>query len=98
MSGSALMESFLIKVCVKRIWRTDCLLTTSVRFIAPWDCNLVWYYQQTYDKVKSHGGQVLMNPGAPSSECFMAVGDIHLNAESDYDSYVNSYGTPLVNG
>lgn len=49
------------------------------------------YYQDIYNYVKAKGGiaKVVLNPGTNTNECYMAVGDIIVNFEDTYASYVN---------
>lgn len=83
------MRSPFIAVCVGVIINSRFAPASS-------DCNLLWYYQQTYNTVKSHGGQALLNPGVTPAECYVGVSDILLSAENDWWTYSNQYCTRLI--
>jgi hypothetical protein len=59
------------------------------------NCGLTSYYNQVYTLVKNRGGEVILNPGTPTNECYMAVGDIMLSAETSWAAYsASSYPSP----
>jgi hypothetical protein len=54
------------------------------------NCGITSYYNQIYQLVKGKGGEVILNPGTPTNECYMAVGDIMLSAETSWTAYSNA--------
>ncbi len=51
------------------------------------DCNDDSYYQNLYNHVKSKGGQVVLNPGTQTKECYADSANIIVNFEDTYDAY-----------
>jgi murein DD-endopeptidase MepM/ murein hydrolase activator NlpD/opacity protein-like surface antigen len=51
------------------------------------------YYRDLYEYIKAKGGKALtvINPGAPTNECYVAASDIIVTFEGTYSSYLNSY-------
>ena len=54
-------------------------------------CDALSYYRNIYNYIKSKAdsGQVVINPGINTEECFTAVSDIIVTFEDSYDAYVN---------
>ncbi len=52
--------------------------------------NLISYYKPFYDSVHSLGKMVMLNPGVYPDEGYMAVGDIVVVFESDFNNYRNA--------
>jgi len=52
------------------------------------------YYLPLYTYVHAHGGDVIINPGTATSECYMAAADIILTFEGTYADYVSAYSAP----
>jgi len=57
-------------------------------------CASITYYTTIYNNVKSHGGTVMINPGAMTAQCYMAVADIVLIAENTWSGYQSGWTTP----
>jgi hypothetical protein len=60
------------------------------------DCASVGLYQSVYNFVKAKGGQVVINPGYMTNECYMSTADIVLIAENKWDLYLAPYVPPSV--
>jgi len=58
------------------------------------DCASVGLYQSVYNFVKAKGGQVVINPGYMTNECYMSTADIVLVAENKWDLYLAPYVPP----
>ncbi len=62
-------------------------------------CSYQAYYQDLFNYVKAKGGtaRVILNPGTDVPECYITAGDIIVNFESAYSSYVNWTPSSWVN-
>ena len=52
------------------------------------------YYLPLYTYVHARGGNVILNPGTATSECYMAASDVILTFEGSYADYVSGYSAP----
>jgi len=57
------------------------------------DCTDDAYYQDLYNHLKAKGGQVILNPGTQTEECYADSADVIVNFEGTYDAYARKDGT-----
>ncbi len=58
------------------------------------DCTDDRYYQDLYNHVRNKGGQVVLNPGTQTQECYADSANIIVNFEDTYSAYANEYTEP----
>jgi len=51
------------------------------------------YYKPIADHIRSHGGKVILNPGAPVPTCYRDLADIVVTFEGTFDNYKNAWLT-----
>ena len=51
------------------------------------------YYRYLYTYIKAKGGQVILNPGTQTEECYADSADVIVNFEGTYDDYARKDGT-----
>ncbi len=57
------------------------------------DCTDNSYYQNLYYHVKAKGGQVILNPGTQTKECYADSANVIVNFEDTYDAYARKDST-----
>ncbi len=57
------------------------------------DCNDDAYYQNLYNHVKTRGGQVILNPGTQTKECYADSANVIVNFEDTYSAYAGKDST-----
>ena len=61
------------------------------------DCTDDAYYQNLYNHIKAKGGQVILNPGTQTEECYADSADVIVNFEGTYDAYARETAPALTN-